>query len=116
MESVPALRSTLRSGSTRWSCALGTATRQWWCGILILFRLREEVLGELVGVDGGVQQGRGGGGRGGEEGGVEVWGGEEDMPRGGKASEGGRGMGGHRRVGQGEESGGGVMGGRRESR
>jgi hypothetical protein len=27
MESVPAARSTLRSGSTRWSCAPGTATR-----------------------------------------------------------------------------------------
>jgi hypothetical protein len=46
---------------------------------LILFRLREEVLGELIGVDGGVQQGRGDGGRGSEEGGVEVWG-EEDGP------------------------------------
>jgi hypothetical protein len=62
------------------------------CGVL--FRLREEVLGELVGVDGGVQQGRGGGGRGGEEGGVEVRG-EED---GHEAGEGGRGMGDHRRV------------------
>jgi hypothetical protein len=36
-------------------------------GVLVLFRLREEVLGELVGVHGGVQRGRGG-----EEGGVEV--------------------------------------------
>jgi hypothetical protein len=44
-------------------------------GVLIPFHLREEVLGELIRVDGGVQQGRGGGGRGGEEGGVEVWGG-----------------------------------------
>jgi hypothetical protein len=34
------------------------------CDILVLFRLREEVLSELVGVDGGAQQGRGGGGRG----------------------------------------------------
>jgi hypothetical protein len=37
---------------------------QWRCGVLILFRLWEEVLGELVRVDGGAQQGRGGGGRG----------------------------------------------------
>jgi hypothetical protein len=34
------------------------------CGVLVLFCLREEVLGELVEVDGGAQQGRGGGGRG----------------------------------------------------
>jgi hypothetical protein len=34
------------------------------CGVLVLFRLREEVLGELVGVNGGALQRRGGGGRG----------------------------------------------------
>jgi hypothetical protein len=55
--------------------------RQWRRSVLVLFRLREEVLDELVGVDGGVQQGRGGGGRGGEEGGVEVRGGGGQVAR-----------------------------------